>query len=101
MPHLINVYIRQVLVGFLLSAIFVAALLAMNVANVWHLVTHVSVGWLAVFMLWFFNGIVFAGVQFALALPREEGKSGRPGKPRMIGVFQPALVPVEKNTPTS
>lgn len=74
MPHLVRVYIRQVLIGYGLSALFVALLLYLNVANLWHLVTHVNVGWIAVLMLWVFNGIVFAGVQFALALP-----SGREG----------------------
>jgi len=77
MPHLIKVYIRQVVAGFVLSGVFVTLLLWLNVANLGHLVTSVSGGWIALLMLWVFNGIVFAGVQFALALPsgREEDDS--------------------------
>ena len=74
MPHLIRLYIRQVIIGYVLSALFVAVLLWLNVANLWHLVTHVNVGWIAVLMLWVFNGIIFAGVQFALSLPQGHGE---------------------------
>ena len=73
MPQLIKVYIRQVAIGFVIAACFVALLLAANVANLWHLVSNVRGGWLAVLLLWLFNGIVFAGVQFALALPSDRG----------------------------
>ena len=68
MPDLINMYIRQTAIGFVLSAVFVALLLYMNVVNLWHLVTHSDVGFLAVFLLWLFNGIVFAGVQFGISI---------------------------------
>ena len=73
MPHLIQLYIRQVIIGYAISAVFVALLLGFNVVNLWGLVSGSSIGWLAVLMLWFFNGIVFAGVQFALALPTGHG----------------------------
>ncbi|MCL3882350.1 hypothetical protein [Marivita sp. GX14005] len=68
MPNLIHVYIRQCLIGFALSAVFVATLLYFNVVNLWHLVTHTSGGYLAVLLLWVFNGIVFAGVQFGIRI---------------------------------
>ena len=68
MPDLIKMYIRQSIIGFALSAVFVALLLYFNVVNLWHLVTHTDVGFLAVFLLWLFNGIVFAGVQFGIAI---------------------------------
>lgn len=68
MPDLIKMYIRQTAIGFVLSAVFVALLLYMNVVNLWHLVTHSDVGLLAVFLLWLFNGIVFAGVQFGISI---------------------------------
>ena len=90
MPDLIKLYIRQVIIGFALSAAFVALLLALNVANLWHLVTHVNVGWIAVLMLWVFNGIVFAGVQFALALPRGHGDEDGG---RASGVYVPDFLP--------
>ncbi|MGS4946582.1 hypothetical protein ACVDG3_13965 [Meridianimarinicoccus sp. RP-17] len=81
MPHLVRVYIRQVIIGYAISAAFVVLLLAFDVANLWSLISGSPVGWLACLMLWIFNGIVFAGVQFALALPRghgaDDGGSGR------------------------
>ena len=68
MPDLIKMYIRQSVIGFALSAVFVALLLYFNIVNLWHLVTHTDVGLLAVFLLWLFNGIVFAGVQFGISI---------------------------------
>ena len=50
-----------------IGTIFSIALVVLfNVANLQHLIEHVSGGWLAFFLLCFFNGIVFSGVQFAL-----------------------------------
>ena len=68
MPELIKLYVRQSAIGFVLAAVFVAGLLIFDVANLRHLVTHSDVGVLAVFLLWLFNGIVFAGVQFGIAV---------------------------------
>ncbi|HKK98333.1 MAG TPA: hypothetical protein VJ928_09135 [Marivita sp.] len=70
MPDLVKLYIRQSLIGFGISAAFVTMLLYFNVVNLWHLVTHTDVGLLAVFLLWVFNGIVFASVQFGIAIMR-------------------------------
>ena len=68
MPDLVKMYIRHCAIGFGISAAFVASLLYLNVANLWYLVTHTDAGLLAVFLLWLFNGIVFAGVQFGIAI---------------------------------
>ncbi|MEM5477808.1 hypothetical protein [Pacificibacter sp. AS14] len=68
MPKLIRLYITQVLIGFAIAAAFVGALLAFNVANLWHLITHSDMGILAVVVLWVSNGIVFSGVQFAISV---------------------------------
>ncbi|MGH1367219.1 MAG: hypothetical protein ACRBCL_01280 [Maritimibacter sp.] len=68
MPKLVQLYIRQVLIGFSLSAVFVAALLAFDVAGLWSLITSSDIGWIAVVMLFMGNGIVFAGVQFAIVV---------------------------------
>ena len=70
MPKLIRLYIVNVLIGFAIAGVFVAMLLWFNIANLWHLVTHSDKGWLAVLVLWLANGIVFAGVQFAIAVMR-------------------------------
>ena len=68
MPKLIRLYITQVAIGFVVSAVFVALLLLLNVANLRHLIAGSEVGLIALIMIWFMNGIVFAGVQFAYAI---------------------------------
>ncbi len=70
MPQLVRLYITQVAIGFGLAGVFVGLLLWFNIANLWHLVSHSSDGLLAVLILWVANGIVFAGVQFAIAVMR-------------------------------
>ncbi len=68
MSQIARFYIRHSLIGFGMAAVFVALLLWFNVANLAHLILS-SPSWaLALFMLWFFNGIVFAGVQFGVAV---------------------------------
>ena len=57
-------------------------LLWFNVANLWNLVARDQDGILAVFLLWFLHGIVFAGVQFAFAvmmMARKDDDDGRSG----------------------
>ncbi|GAA0294170.1 hypothetical protein [Rhodovulum strictum] len=107
MPRLVSLYIRQTIIGFLLSAAFVALLLHLNVANLWHLVTHVSGGWLAVALLFVFNGIVFSGVQFGIAVMsmarnEDDGTRGRflPERVRELAeVPVPIAVPVRDRRP--
>ncbi len=67
MPDLVRFYITQVLIGFVIAAIVVAGILWFDVAGLGRLVAGSDVGLLAALMLWVFNGIVFAGVQFAVA----------------------------------
>ncbi len=94
MPALVHLYIRNVIAGFALSAIFVGALLWLNVANLWHLISTSPQGWIAAVMLFVFNGIVFAGVQFAIVIMRmakPEDKGGR-GRKVPVATTTPALV---------
>ena len=70
MPKLIVVYIRQCLLGLAVGIAFAMLLVALNVANLGHLVTHVDGGWLAFALLALFNGLVFAGVQFGITIMR-------------------------------
>ncbi|MBN7785822.1 hypothetical protein JYP51_12880 [Ponticoccus gilvus] len=81
MPRLIRLYIVQTLAGFALSAVFVGILLWFNVANLRDLIGGSDVGLLALFLLWLFNGIVFGGVQFGIAIMRmarsDSGGGGR------------------------
>lgn len=100
MPELVKLYIKQIAVGFVLSAVFVALLLYFNVANLWHLVTSSGTGYLAAFLLFMFNGIVFAGVQFGITIMRmaeEDDADG--GKKQNEPVLNEALVPVPVRTP--
>lgn len=99
MPALVRLYIRNVAIGFALAAVFVGLLLWLNVANLAHLVTATEGGWLAVVMLWVFNGIVFAGVQFALAVMRLAGDDGDGGGHRQPVRPQGGPVPVKAAAP--
>lgn len=95
MPALVRLYIRNVAIGFLLSAVFVGALLCFDVAHLWHLISTSPQGWIAALMLFVFNGIVFAGVQFGIAVMRmaEPGGGGGGGTGRRVG-SRPVAVPV-------
>jgi hypothetical protein len=94
MPALVGLYIRNVALGFLLSAVFVGALLWLDIANLWHLISTSPQGWIAAAMLFVFNGIVFAGVQFAIVIMRM-GEDDRPrGGRRASSGMPPATVPV-------
>lgn len=95
MPKLIRLYITQVAIGFALSAVFVGILLWLNVANLGHLVLSSDIGWLAVIMLVVFNGIVFSGVQFAIAIMRlaDDEPPQRPG--RKLPILAPVLISVK------
>ena len=96
MPALIRLYIRNVLLGFAIAAAFVGMLLWFNVMNLWSLVSTSDSGVLAVFILWFMNGIVFAGVQFAWAvMSMAEKKDGPRGGTPVAHQFEPVRVPVE------
>lgn len=91
MPALVRLYIVNVLIGFALSAVFTALLLWLDIAGLRHLATSVKGGWIGVAMLFVSNGIVFAGVQFAIRIMgmAEDGPGG--GSRRPIGRV-PALV---------
>ncbi len=67
-PNLMRLYLRHCAVGFCLSAVFVTALLWFDIARIGTLVAGSDIGWLAVFLLWFFHGTVFGSVQFAVSI---------------------------------
>lgn len=97
MPKLVKLYIRNVLIGFAVAGAFVGMLLWFNVMNLWHLVTSSEAGLVAVIVLWFAHGIVFAGVQFALAvmaLAEDEDGGPRRGSP-VVDLFRPVRVRAE------
>ena len=72
LPRLVRVYLRQVVIGFALSAVFVGLLLGLN-------------------------GLIFAGVQFGITIMRmavSEDKAPRGGRRAPVAVAQPARVRV-------
>lgn len=68
MPELVRLYIRSVLIGFLIAAAFTGGLIWWDVAGIGHLILGSDVGVIAALMMVFFNGIVFAAVQFAFRI---------------------------------
>jgi len=92
MPELVKLYIRHVLIGFAVAAAFVAMLLWFNVMNLWHLISSSDVGIVALLVLWFSHGVVFAGVQFAWAvMAMAEPSKGGGGKYQRVLKMVPVL----------
>lgn len=80
MPKLVRMYIANVVLGFAIAAVFVALLIGFDIGGLRHLLTGTPSGPLALVMLWVANGIVFAGVQFAIAvMALGTGNSGPDG----------------------
>lgn len=90
MPKLVRLYIASVAIGFAVAALFVALLLMLDVVGLRGLILGSDSGVLAVAMLVFFHGIVFAGVQFGIAVMRLAEPVDR--GPR--GPLRPIPVPV-------
>ncbi|MBQ2260083.1 MAG: hypothetical protein II336_01795 [Loktanella sp.] len=67
-PNLMQLYLRHCAVGFVAAAVFVTMLLFYDIGGLGRLVAGSDIGWLAVFLLWFFHGTVFGGVQFAVSV---------------------------------
>lgn len=95
LPRLVRLYLRQVLIGFGLSAAFVALLLGFDVAHLRSLILATQGGAIAAFLLFFFNGLVFAGVQFAISIMRlAEPEPRDPPRGHRAPEAQPEPVPV-------
>jgi len=95
MPALVSLYIRNIIIGFLLAIVFVGSLLGLDVAHLRHLIGTSPMGWVAVTMLVVFNAIVFSGVQFAIAVMRmADPADDAPKGPRAPVTPVRALVPV-------
>ncbi|WP_375689811.1 hypothetical protein [Pseudooceanicola sp. LIPI14-2-Ac024] len=85
MPKLVRLYITSVAIGFAVAAVFAALLITFDIGHLRHLAQGPD-GVLAVFLLWFFNGIVFSGVQFGFAIMRLAEKPEGPRGGRRIRV---------------
>ena len=68
MPKIMRFYAMHCALGFLVAGVFTAALMYFNVANLWHLISTSDIGLMALVVFWVLNGIVFAGVQTAVAV---------------------------------
>jgi len=68
MPKLIALYIRSIAIGFGLSAVFLALMLWQDVAGLRHLIFGSDMGLVAAAMVFVFQGIIFASVQFGIAI---------------------------------
>ena len=68
MPKLIALYIRSVAIGFGLSAVFLGLMLWFDVAGLRHLIFGSDMGLVAAAMVFMFQGVIFAGVQFGIAV---------------------------------
>lgn len=84
----------------MLAALFVGLLLWYNIANLWHLVSTSDKGLLAVVVLWVANGVIFAGVQFGIAVMRmkdddDDEPRGGNRAPSLEHLAEPVLVRVK------
>jgi len=96
MPDHIKMILRHAFYGFLIALAFVAGLLAFNVANLWHLVTHTSEGPLAVVLLVVFSTVTFGSVQigYKIMTMGEDDDDTRGGKREAIVLRDAIPVPV-------
>lgn len=80
MPKLVRLYIQSIAIGFALAVGFVAALVVLDVAGLRDLILGSEMGLVAAAMMIVFNGIIFAGAQFAYVIMRmaepEDGPRG-------------------------
>ncbi|MCX7287701.1 MAG: hypothetical protein NTW20_09100 [Rhodobacterales bacterium] len=100
MPKLVHLYIRSVVIGFLISAAFTAGLIWFDVAGLGHLILGSDIGPVAALMMVFFNGIVFASVQFAFRImAMAEDADGPTGGHGTRDQVMPQLIPVPVAAP--
>lgn len=92
MPKLIRLYITQCLIGFGISALFTAGLIYFDVMGLQRLILGSPDGILGAFLIFFSNGIVFAGVQFAISVMRLKDDDGPQGGTRLPLIAQPVRV---------
>lgn len=101
MPKLVRLYIVNVAIGFALAVAFVALLIFLDIAHLRHLVLETSGGWLAALMMVMFNGVVFAGVQFAIAVMAmaDDGSGPKGGRRQSVVRPQVRMEPIRVEVP--
>lgn len=104
MPKLIRLYIVNVAIGFGIAAVFVGLLLWFDIANLWHLISTSDKGWIALLVLWISNGVIFAGVQFGIAVMRlkdDDDDDHHGGLGQHVMRHEHATIPVRADEGTS
>lgn len=98
-PDLIQLYIKSCAIGFVLSAIFVGLLLGFDIMGLGGLIARSDVGLLALVLIWFFNGIVFAGVQFAYAIMSmaDDDDDHHGGRPALVFLAEPIPIRIDRS----
>lgn len=100
-PDLIKLYIKSCVIGFFMAAVFVGLLMWFDVVGIGRLILASDIGLMAAFVFWVLNGIVFAGVQFGIAvmaMGNDDDDDGRGGG-MMLPVFLAQPVPVRVDKP--
>lgn len=93
MPKLVRLYLISAAVGFGLAVVFLAALLALDVSGLRHLVLESQMGWIAGLMVVVGAGTLFSGVQFAISIMSMADSDARPtGGLRQHGEMIPVRV---------
>jgi len=86
MPRVVRLFVRQVVVGFGLGGVFVAALVALDVGDLQRLIATSDLGLLALAMLVTFHGTVFAAAQFGIKLTlTDRPEPPADGRPALAG----------------
>jgi hypothetical protein len=97
MPDHIKFILRHAFIGFLLSLTFVGGLLYLNVANLWHLVTHTAEGPIATVMLVVFCTITFGSAQIGykiMTMGDDDDDEPRGGKRDRMPVLDMVAIPI-------
>ena len=72
MPELPRLFLVNGALGFVISAIFVALLLAANVGGLSDLVGRSGMGLFALGLIWVMNGLLFGAVQISVRVMTED-----------------------------
>lgn len=96
LPILVRFLILHGALGFVLSALLVAGLLAADPGDARKLLLNAAGHWWPAAVLWFFAGLTFGAVQIGAATMLLEYQD-RPGRPRRgTGVPSPVLLRVRR-----
>jgi hypothetical protein len=101
MPDHIKLILRHAFYGFIVALVFVGGLMYLNVANLWHLVTHTAEGPIALAVLTILCTITFGSVQIGYKIMSmgEENDEPRGGKRDAIPTYDAIPVPIHDRAP--